>query len=82
MATVHRFDGHRVFIYVNDHRPEHVHVAKAEKQAAFELNCPDGPVTVRDNFGFTGAQIKRIERELNSVLAHLCNEWERIHGDG
>jgi hypothetical protein len=28
MPTVHRFDGLRVVIYPNDHRPAHVHVKR------------------------------------------------------
>jgi hypothetical protein len=78
MATLHRFDGHRVFIYSNDHRPEHVHVEKAEKQAAFLLNCPDGLVTLRENWGFTGRQLRKIARELNRIVRDLCAEWENV----
>jgi hypothetical protein len=46
MPTVLRFDGLRVVIYPNDHSPEHVHVIGADREAVFELHCPDGPVTL------------------------------------
>ena len=80
MGTLHRFDGHRVFIWSNDHRPAHVEVVKAEKLAVFILNCPQGPVSLREKYGFTSAQIGKIERELNPMVADLCAEWEIVHG--
>ena len=42
MPTVHRYDGLRVVIYPNDHRPAHVHVKGADGEAVFILHCPEG----------------------------------------
>jgi len=75
MATWHRFAGHRVFIYSNDHDPAHVHVQKAENEAKFLLNCPKGPVTLASNRRFTRAEITMIEAELNSLVKEFCAEW-------
>jgi hypothetical protein len=37
----------RVAIYLNDHPPPHVHaIRRGGALAKFELNCPDGPVTL------------------------------------
>lgn len=47
MPTVHRFDGLRVVIYPNDHRPAHVHVMGNGCEAVFRLNAPDGPPELR-----------------------------------
>jgi hypothetical protein len=80
MPTVHEFDGFRVFIPTNDHRPAHVHVAKAGNEAVFVLNCPDGPVSLRENYGFKASQLNAIERELNPTTNALCAKWESIHG--
>ncbi|MGO9259223.1 MAG: DUF4160 domain-containing protein [Bryobacteraceae bacterium] len=44
MPTVLRFDGLRVVIYPNDHRPAHVHMIGRGHEAVFDLNCPAGPV--------------------------------------
>jgi hypothetical protein len=52
VPTVLRLAGLRVAIYPNDHRPAHVHVMGNGLEAVFELNCPDGPASVRENFGF------------------------------
>jgi hypothetical protein len=80
MPTVHKFDGRRVFIPTNDHRPAHVHVVKAGNEAIFVLNCPDGPLAVRETYGFKSAEIGAIENELNPIVRTLCVRWELIHG--
>jgi hypothetical protein len=80
MPTVLRIDGLRVAIYPNDHRPAHVHVIGPDGEAVFDLNCPDGPPQLRDNFGFGRANANRIAADLASRLAALCEEWRRIHG--
>jgi len=81
MPTVLRFDGLRVLIYPNDHRPPHVHVRGGGTQAVFILHCPDGPPTLRASFGFTTAALNRIEAALTKTLAALCREWETIHAN-
>jgi hypothetical protein len=80
MPTVLRLGGLRVVVYPNDHRPEHVHVISAEFEAVFRLNCPSGPVALRENYGFARRDIARIVSELQDHVAELCAEWERIHG--
>lgn len=81
MPTLSRVDGLRIVIYPNDHRPAHVHVIGSRGEAAFFLNCPDGPPELRERFGFRLAEVNRIQRYLISELATLCNEWSRIHGN-
>ena len=80
MPTVHRFDGLRVVIYPNDHRPAHVHVIGAGGEAVFFLNCPGGPLELRESHGFSVREASRIERAVESALARLCKEWRSIHG--
>ncbi|HEY1780064.1 MAG TPA: DUF4160 domain-containing protein [Roseiarcus sp.] len=81
MPTVFRFDGLRVVIYPNDHRPAHVHVIGPAGEAVFNLNCPDGPPAWRESFGFRSAYLSHIETELTDVLAGLCAKWRAIHDD-
>ena len=80
MPTVLRFDGLRVVVYPNDHRPAHVHVKGASTEAVFALNCPDGPPTLRESFRFSWTELSRITDKLAERLAILCAEWRTIHG--
>lgn len=70
----------RVVIYLNDHRPAHVHVIGAEGEAAFILHCPDGPPELRESYGFSRPDVGRIKDALAAVLATLCDEWRKLHG--
>lgn len=79
MPTVLRFDGLRVVIYPNDHSPEHVHVIGADREAVFELHCPEGPVTLRESYGFTTRQLRRLMEQLSAELIELCSRWKSIH---
>jgi hypothetical protein len=79
MPTILRFGNLRVVIYPNDHRPEHVHVIGADCEVVFKLHCPDGPVALRESYGFTTRQLRRLMEQLNVALLELCSAWERIH---
>ncbi|WP_081964201.1 DUF4160 domain-containing protein [Hoeflea sp. BAL378] len=79
MPTVLRFDGLRVVIYPNDHRPEHVHVRSADGEAVFLLHCPAGPPVLRESYGFNRPQLTRILAQLAQAVAELCEEWRVIH---
>ncbi len=68
-------------IYTNDHRPSHVHVLEGSRQAVFELNCPGGPIDLRENYGFSWPQVNRIARLLQSHVQLLCAAWREIHGN-
>lgn len=74
------FKGWRIVIYPNDHRPPHVHVIGTQEHARFELLCDLGQVRLLSNIGFILGQLRHIETYLVTHLAHLCNEWGRIHG--
>jgi hypothetical protein len=81
MPTIMRIDGLRVVIWPNDHRPAHVHVIGGGREAVFNLNCPDGPVRLRESFGFRLTRLNGVEAALMAELSALCAEWSRIHGD-
>jgi hypothetical protein len=80
MPTVLRFGGLRVVVYLNDHRPEHVHVIGHGHEAVFELSGRNQIVTLRENYGFMRRDLAAIQRELLQNLAMLLAEWERLHG--
>ncbi len=81
MPTVMRIEGVRVVVYPNDHRPPHVHVLGAGKQAVFLLNAPMGPPTLRGSFGFTTGELNRIASIIADNMATLFAAWERFHDD-
>jgi hypothetical protein len=81
MPIVMRLGGLRVVVYPNDHRPAHVHVIGGGAEAAFDLNCPDGPPAIRENYGFGRSEAARIEAALADALRASCKEWRRIHGE-
>ncbi|MBY0239493.1 MAG: DUF4160 domain-containing protein [Burkholderiaceae bacterium] len=80
MPTVLQMFGLRAVIYPNDHRPAHVHVQGNGAEAVFNLACPDGPVELRENHGFSRKDLNRISSALRTELAALCLKWKVIHG--
>ena len=81
MPTVFRIHGFRVMIYPNDHRPAHVHVIGAGGEAVFNLNCPKGPIELREVYELSRQELGRIEKALSEHLTDLCDRWSEIHGD-
>jgi len=81
MPTVLRFEGLRVVIYPNDHRPAHVHVIGRGCEAIFNMNCPAGPAELRENYGFSRREVRHIGNALMNHVATLCAAWEGIHGN-
>jgi hypothetical protein len=68
-------------IFTNDHRPAHVHVSEGPREAVFELNCPGGPVNLRENYEFSLPDVNRLARLLQTQVAPLCAASRAIHGD-
>jgi hypothetical protein len=81
MPTVLRFEGLRVVIYPNDHRPAHVHVIGRGCEVVFNLDCPAGAVELRENYGFSRRELRHIENMLTHHMAELSAAWESIHGN-
>lgn len=80
MPTVLTIFGLRVVIYPNDHRPAHVHVLGNGGEAVFKLHCPKGPPELRENYGFSKADVTRIMAALAAELQPQCHHWRQIHG--
>ncbi|NQW10117.1 MAG: DUF4160 domain-containing protein [Alphaproteobacteria bacterium] len=80
MVTAARINGLRVVIYSNDHRPSHVHVMGSGKEAVVNLNCPDGPPMLRENYGLSLRELNQILSELTHQLRAFCRKWRQIHG--
>jgi hypothetical protein len=80
MPTIATIDGLRVVIYPNDHRPAHVHVIGRGHEAVFVLHCPGGPPELRENHGYSRAELVAIAATLNARLEAACLAWSQIHG--
>jgi hypothetical protein len=53
MPTIHREAGLEVMIYLNDHRPAHIHMFKAEGEVVIFLGDEQTPPQVRENIGMS-----------------------------
>jgi len=73
MPTVLTLNGLKVVIYPADHRPAHVHVQGAGFEIVFDLNCPDGPLDVRNIKGnVSNTSIRRVAKLIVLSLSTLC----------
>jgi hypothetical protein len=52
-----------------------------EHEAIFELNCPNGPPSLRENYGSGKATLNLDASHLQDNLADLCRQWRQIHGN-
>jgi hypothetical protein len=82
VPSILRIGGLWVVVYPSDHRPAHVHVMGRGCEAVFNLNCPAGPVELRENYTFSRPELGRILEELGGRITMLCEAWGRIHGSG
>ena len=80
MPTIFSFKAVRVVVYPNDHRPAHVHLIGAGVEAVVDLNCPKGPPTLRENYGFSNQSLVDLKSQIADVLNDLCESWSQIHG--
>jgi hypothetical protein len=80
VPTVVRVSGFRIVIYSNDHRPAHVHAISSEGEAVFALNCPEGPLKLREVYRLGRRAVSALQGWLAPRLATLCEKWREIHG--
>lgn len=80
MPTIYRQDGFEVMVFLNDHRPAHVHVFKAEGEAVIHLGSKTTPPRVRLNIDMSRADERRALMIVGEHQAELLEEWRRIHG--
>ncbi len=81
MPTVLRVKNARVVIYPNDHPPPHVHaVGPGGALAKFNLNEPNGPVTLVEQKGFKEKDIAAIGEAVARELSAIYAIWRHYHG--
>ena len=79
MITVHRAEGLRVVVFVNDHEPAHVHVF-GDGEAKIDLVGGDGDPELIYAIGMTRAEIRRAVRAVKEQQTYLLKRWSEIHG--
>ena len=79
MVTVLRADGLRVVIYLNDHRPAHVHVF-GDGEVKINLLGRDGTPDLVWADGATQGEVRRAMRLVTEHQVTLLQRWEDIHG--
>lgn len=79
MVTVLRAQGLRVVIFLNDHRPAHVHVF-GDGEAKINLSVPgNAPALVwADNM--SRSEVRRALRLVTEKRALLLARWKELHG--
>jgi hypothetical protein len=78
MPTVLRFDGLRVVIYPNDHRPAHVHVIGNGHEAVYELGRPfGGAILQRTTASLVASWLQDVLMQNSRAL---CRAWEDFYG--
>jgi hypothetical protein len=80
MPTALQKDGFAVMICLNDHRPAHVPVFKAEGELVVYLGNATTPPSVRINIDVSKADERKALMIVGEHQAELLQEWRRIHG--
>ena len=81
MPTIFRFRGLRVVIYLNDHRPPHVHVIGPDAEARIALGDEGERPWVMMNDGLSYRDIVAILADIARNRDLLMQRWREIHGD-
>jgi hypothetical protein len=74
-----RIDGLIVVIYPHDHAPPHVHMLGPDGEIIYELNCPTGPVSIREVRGYSEREARKLAKRVNELVPFLCSAWKGIH---
>jgi hypothetical protein len=80
VPTVLGFDGLRVGIYPNDHRPAHVHVIGRGCEAVFNMNCGIGPVELRENYGFPKGRYRTFAASWLNTRMNFVTDGRKFMG--
>ena len=79
MVTVHRAHGLRIIIFVDDHKPAHVHVF-GDGEVKINLAVGEGDPELIFAVGMTRAEIRRAMRVVKERQGYLLKRWSEIHG--
>lgn len=78
MPTVYRFGPYRFFFWANENaetrEPPHIHVRSGDRHATLWLS----PVGLRHSWGYTPAEINRIQQLVVAHRAELLRRWHEF----
>ena len=75
MPTVLRSGPYRIYFVSHDlDEPPHVHVERDDLSAKFWL----APITLARNLGFTGVELRRVQRLVVEHEAQLLEAWNEF----
>jgi hypothetical protein len=81
MPTILRFRGLRVVVYVNDHRPPHVHVVGPSREARIALGDEREHPWLMTNEGLSRRQLSAALLKISENRDLLIRRWRELHGD-
>lgn len=82
MNTFLRSGAFRVQIYIDDHKPRHVHVIGGGGEAKVNLDCDgeENGVELVDAYGLNRSEIRKAVAIVAENREFLIGKWESIHG--
>ncbi|MCK6442419.1 MAG: DUF4160 domain-containing protein [Elstera cyanobacteriorum] len=57
-----------------------MHVIGPGMEAVFNLNCPSGPIELRESLGFKAKVLTGVREYIVRSLGKFCAAWSDIHG--
>jgi Domain of unknown function (DUF4160) len=81
MPTLFRVGSYRVVVFLNDHRPPHVHVIGAVGRAKFELGATPNDVALVESNGIRATSLRRIAAEIIERHQACLENWKKHHGN-
>jgi hypothetical protein len=79
VVTILRESGFRVVIYLDDHKPAHVHVIGAG-EAKIDLGTAGGAPELVWAVGMSRADLRKAMRIVEAHRDHLIERWSDVHG--
>jgi hypothetical protein len=80
MPTLFTVGHHRVVVYLNDHRPAHVHIAGNGYAIVALGNSPEH-VRLIEKDGITANDLRRVVAEIIDRHEECLAGWRTIHGN-
>jgi len=77
MGTIVWFNGIRIRIKDKDHNPPHVHCERGGCSARYNIQGMEW----MDCEGFTRADLRKIEEQIELDIEAIWHEWRRLHGE-